>query len=228
MLILLIVLVVALVLLKDTIIKAVAERSIRSETGLEARIGKFEVGLFSPTVTIEDFTLYNSAKFGGAPFVVIPELHVEYDRTAIASRKLHLTLVRFNLAQVNIVQGKDGRLNYQELQAELEKTSSEKKSKPAADFTGIDTLNLSLGNVKYTSLMPGGQTWDRNLGIQHEILQNVRSASDLNALVLKVILRQGVDLTSDLKSPELLKETGRNTGKDVKKLFDGLAVPFKK
>lgn len=47
------------------------------------RLGRLEIGLLNPKVTIENFVLYNAAEFGGAPMVDLPELHVEYDRPAL-------------------------------------------------------------------------------------------------------------------------------------------------
>ena len=99
-----IVLVVALVLLKDTLVKAIAERQIRAQTGMDVKIGKFELGLLSPTLSIEDFKIYNTAEFGGSPFLVMPELHVECEGSDLMAHRLHLKLVRFNLAEINIVQ----------------------------------------------------------------------------------------------------------------------------
>src|SRR5258708_17164575 len=103
LLILLVVLLVAAVLLMDTIVRAVAENALRRQTGLDVKIGKFEVGLLNPKVTIENLVIYNSAEFGGSPLIDMPELHVEYDRDALFANKLHFKLVRFNLAQLNIV-----------------------------------------------------------------------------------------------------------------------------
>ena len=103
-----IVLVVALLLLKDTIFKSVAEYSIRSQSGLDVRIGKLEVGLLSPTVTVENFRLYNPPEFGGGVFLDIPEVHVEYDAAAMQNQKLKFKLIRFNLAELNLVESKTG------------------------------------------------------------------------------------------------------------------------
>ena len=60
-----ILLVVALVLSKDTILKALLERQIRAQTGMDAKIGKLSVGLLSPVATVEKFKLYNAPEFGG-------------------------------------------------------------------------------------------------------------------------------------------------------------------
>ncbi len=78
LLILLIVLVVAGVLLLNPIAKEITEYRIKRETGMDVKIGNLEVGILNPGVTIENLVLYNSAEFGGAPFIDLPELRVEY------------------------------------------------------------------------------------------------------------------------------------------------------
>src|SRR4051812_15473543 len=93
LLVLVIVLVVAAVLLLDTIARAVVEARLRRQTGMEVKVGSVSVGLMSPVLTIENLKLYNTAEFGGSPFLDMPELHVEYDRGALWSRRLHCKLV---------------------------------------------------------------------------------------------------------------------------------------
>ena len=191
LLILFLVLVVALLLLKDTIIKSVVEARIRAETGMEARIGKFETGLLSSTVTIEDFKLYNSAEFGGSPLIDLRELHLELDRNGLASRELHFKLVRVNLAEINVVENKDGKTNLEVLQ-ELQK----KKTGQQVDltFTGIDTLNLTVGKLRFSKLKQPGKVREVNIGLQNEILTNVRSAADFTGLMVKLALKHGTSL----------------------------------
>jgi uncharacterized protein involved in outer membrane biogenesis len=191
-LLLLIVSLVALVLLKDMLIKSLAERRIRSETGLEVRIGKFEVGLLTPTVTIENFKLYNSPEFGGSMFIDLPELHLEYDLTPMTSGQLHLKLLRLNLTEINLVENKNGKSNLELLQRRLEENpqwSPEQKNKRKIEFTGIDTLNLTIGKVNYTNLKEPGKNWSRNLGLKNEVVKNVKSEADLAGVVLKSLVR---------------------------------------
>ena len=87
LLILLIVLVVAGVLLLDPITREIIKYQIRKRTGLEAKIGRLSIGLFSPTITAENVVLYNSAEFGGSPLFEMPELFIEYDRAALRSNQ---------------------------------------------------------------------------------------------------------------------------------------------
>ena len=95
--------IVILLLSLNSILRVYVEHRIRAQTGMDAEIGKFSLDLIEPTVTIRNFKLYNSPGFGGTQFLDIREIHAEYDRTALAKNKLHITLLRFNLAELDIV-----------------------------------------------------------------------------------------------------------------------------
>src|SRR5258707_12520217 len=103
LLVLLIVLIVAGVLLLDTIVREIAEYRISNATGLEAKIGSVDVGILNPRVTVEHFVLYNSAPFGGSPLLHVPELHVEYVCPTLFSTKPHFRPIRLNLARLKTV-----------------------------------------------------------------------------------------------------------------------------
>lgn len=188
--ILLIVLGVALVLLKDILLKSWMESRIRAETGLEAHIGSFELALFAPTLHIENFVLYNPPQFGGSPFLIVKEIHVEYDRPALSYRELKIHLLRFNLSEIDVVENQKGETNLQMLQALNKNSVKKKKQDQALDFTGIDTLNLTLGKIRYMSLKTPGPAKEFDLGVKNQIQQNVKTTADLNALILKLVLQK--------------------------------------
>src|SRR5205809_632751 len=93
LLLVLVLLVVVLILFLDPIAKSLAERQIRVQTGLEARIGRLSIGLRKPTLALENFKLVNSDEFGGTTFIDVPALDVQYDLAALRSKKVHLNLV---------------------------------------------------------------------------------------------------------------------------------------
>jgi len=208
--ILLVVLAVAAVLLLNTIVKEALESRLRASTGMDVNIGKIEVRLLSPTITIEDFKLYNTADFGGSLFIDMPELHLEYDPAAIRSGNLHFKLVRLNLAEVALVQDKKGRLNVQPFQKKTREASGAKKT--SADnfkFTGIDTLVLTLGKFRMSNLASGREE-EIDFGIKEQTSYNVKSAADLpgvsmllaaRALVAPSSTNSAFDLSALLKSP---------------------------
>src|SRR6185503_5385568 len=134
---LLIVLAVVGVLLKDIIAKSLAERNLRDNTGMDAKIEKMEVGLMTPTVNLEGLKLYNNPDFGGKTFLEMPELRMEYVPDDIRGGKLHLKTVRLHIAEVHIVKSKDGRTNFEEVQKETKRKArgeKEKTDKPGVDF----------------------------------------------------------------------------------------------
>src|SRR3984957_21163356 len=92
-----VVLIVIFFLSLNSILRVVIEHHIRAQTGMDAEIGRFKLGLLEPTIEIQNFKIYNPSNFGGTLFLDIPEIHVEYDRAALAKSELHVTLLRFNL-----------------------------------------------------------------------------------------------------------------------------------
>lgn len=228
--IIVVVLAVAGILLLDTAAKNVAESKVRSELGMDVKIGKFAVGLASPTVTIEQFTLFNKAEFGGAPFIKMPELHVEYDRDALALGKLKLKLVRLNLEEIHIIEDQYGNTNIEALEKQAEKTSgtSTNKSDPPVKFEGIDTLNLTIKKAKFTSAKNPKSNRDINFNIENEIFRNIKSEKDLQAVAMTLALRKGASflLESALSSPDLLLKGATNAPGDARKLLESL-IPRK-
>ena len=60
---------------------------------------------------IQNLKIHNSREFGGTPFLDIPEIHVEYDRDALARHEIHFKLLRFNLGELDIVKNQAGQTN---------------------------------------------------------------------------------------------------------------------
>src|SRR5207249_8859335 len=79
-------------------------------------------------------------------------------------------------------------------------------------FAGIDTLNLSVGKVKYSSLRKPGKSTELEIGLKNEVLTNVKSMEDLSGLLLKVIFRKGFNILTG----------GPSAGID---LFPGIVLP---
>ncbi len=184
-----VVLVVALMLSKDVLGRELLENRLRAVTGLETRIGRCEIGLFSPCLTLEDLRFYNPPAFGGAPFLEIPELHVEYDRPALAQGRLHLTLLRLDVAVMTIVDGPGGQSNLQAVWAALPSPSA---TEPRLEFAGIDTLNLSFGALKRYALATPARVQTVDLGIRNAVFTNLRTGNDFTPLVAQLALRFGL------------------------------------
>lgn len=178
---------VAGILLLDTVAKAAMESQIRAKTGMDAKIGKVSIGLVSPTVSIENLKLYNTAEFGGSPFIDLPELFIEYDRSQLRNRQLHFRLLRLNLAEVSILTNNKGRVNIGNLPQRSKTPGGAAPShsiNKSIEFAGIDTLNLTLGKARIGKV--DAPTADREIdfGIKNQVFHNIKSLDDLRSLAL--------------------------------------------
>lgn len=194
---LLIVLVVALLLSLDSIARAVAERRIRAETGLEARIGSLSLGLLSPTLTMENLRIYNSPEFGGSPLLEVGEFHLEYDRQELWAGRLRCRLVRVDLRELNLVVSQPGRINLALPVGGSPPLPSRLPRKIAGlRFLGIDTLNLSLGRITALRMRDPKTVRELNARLRHRILTGIVSEEDLWFKLGVVVLEQngGVSL----------------------------------
>jgi hypothetical protein len=208
-LLLVILLAVVLLLSLDTIVRMVVEHRIRAQTGMDVEIGKFHLGLLEPVVTIKDLKIHNPPTFGGTPFLNIPEIHVEYDRAALAKNQIHITLLRFNLGELDIVRNEAGQTNLFSLGVALPKKGpanngsqqlKEFKQQTGLDFKGIDALNVSVGTARYIDLKEPRNNREQKIGIDNLVMKNVKTREDLAGLAVLVALRGG-DFFTSLISP---------------------------
>ena len=206
------------IVFKDPILKKVTESRIRSETGLTANIGDLDVGLTSGKVTVTNFKLLNAPEFGGGVLLDIPEVHLALDPGQTTEGKLHFREVRFHLAEVHVVRGANGQLNMEALQRKhrSKKPSGKKTPKDEVTFGGIDRLHLSLGKLRYTDLQNPSQNAEHTIGIENEIIENIKSEEELQAHVLRLLLRSVLQ--------EVLNPTDKPKGNRLLGLLQSLGL----
>ena len=213
---LVVVLAVVLLLSLDTILRVVMENRIRAQTGMDVEIGKFHLGLLEPVVTIKDLRIHNPPSFGGTPFLSIPEIHVEYDRAALAKSDLHITLLRFNLGELDIVKNEAGQTNIFSIAAlpPVKKSGGKGKSFSAQtgmEFSGIDVLNVSIGKARFIDLKDPQNNREQVIGIENCVMKDVKTQEDLVGLAALVALR-GSEVFGILVDQ-------KNSSSEIKKLF---------
>jgi len=228
----LVIILALLVLFRDNIAKAAVARQIRNETGMAVTIGRVNIGISSPTVTIQNFILMNTADFGESRFLDVPEVHAEYDRAGLFSGKVHLKLLRFNLGEIHVVQNKDGKTNLQAL-AERKKRRKpvDGSGGPLTEFQGIDTLNLSLGRFIYTSYKTPANDQEIWVGVKNEIIKGVKSAKDLEPLFARIALERGARILNDMlykQGAHLLDPQSESATPEIQQKLDALTEPLKK
>ena len=186
-------LVVGFLLSLNSILRVSIEHNIRAQTGMDAEIGRVEVGWTEPTFEIRDLKIYNPPGFGGTPFLDIPEIHIEYDRMALLRSELHLTLVRLNLAELDIVRDRNGNINVFSLGQPSKKNSGNVvpsfKKQTGYDFKGIDALNVSYNKEKFIDLQNPHNNREQTVALQNFVVPDVKSARDLASLFAIIYLR---------------------------------------
>jgi uncharacterized protein involved in outer membrane biogenesis len=216
---LVIVAIIVLLLSYNSILRVTMERQIRAQTGMDVEIGSLKIALTSPTAEIQNLKIHNPPDFGGTPFLDIPEIHIEYDRAALARREIHIKLLRFNLGELDIVKNQAGRTNLFSLGI----ASPAKKSgggnvmanfqkQTGYDFKGIDMLNVSIGKVKFIDLQNQQNNREQTIGIDNCVIPNVKSQVDLASLAALIYLRSDgfFDSLVDQKKSgsDILKQLG--------------------
>jgi uncharacterized protein involved in outer membrane biogenesis len=200
LLILLVMLLVAALLLLNTAVRKIAEYQLSKKSGLKIKIGSVDVGWKSPYFSASNLVIYSRAEFGGAPMIELPELEVQYDREALKTHQLHCTLVRLNLASINIIEDKSGRKNIEDLPGYarfLAPTNAGGRS--LATFMGvkltrIDNLNLTLGKATYRRFQSQDKIEELSLNVKHQQFSHIENEQDLRSALLVALLRSGVNL----------------------------------
>lgn len=189
---------------RDWIVRELAEQQIRAATGLEPEIGDFSVGVMDPKVTLGNLKLYNPAEFGGTLFLDVPDLHIEYDRPALRRHELHITLMRVNLHEIDVVKNDAGSTNIMSFFNTVLplKSGGGRTVAPVNGykFTGIDLLNLSIGAVKFVDLKDQHRNRMVTISIQNQIYTNVLSSADFPGLSEQLWLRGGYEVGLPVKS----------------------------
>ncbi|MBI5802145.1 MAG: hypothetical protein HZA92_15650 [Verrucomicrobia bacterium] len=193
--VLLLALLAILALSFDTIVTSFAEGKLRKQTGLEVRMEKLELRPWSGRARVEKLVLYNPPEFGGGPLVNVAELRVEYDPALARERKLHLTSLRFDLAELNIVLDKDGQSNLDGVRRTVEKIRRGQrvaKTNAPIEFAGLDMMNLTLGKATWTDLRTSGTPREFNLGIRNEVVQDMKDSKEVVAKLTPILVRAGL------------------------------------
>ncbi len=192
-LILAIAIIVAFALLVDTIATEIAESYLSKKLGAEVSIEKVDVGLTLPRVKVYNFVLYNPTRFGGSRFIEIPEATIEYDFNQALKLNAFFKLVRIECSTINIVSDKFNKLNLEDFFTNKSNPSRQQGRNNATFF--IETLNLSVGVVKWTSIEKPTQVQEVPINLRNYIIKGL-SSKDLtsqffNNLLIQIMLQSG-------------------------------------
>lgn len=208
--------IVILVLSLDSILGTYAEHRLRTRAGVDSEIGNLSLGLAKPTLTVKNFKVYNPLGYGGTQFLDVREIHAEYDPAALKQRQLHIRLLRVNLAEFDVVRNQAGETNIYSIarNASLQKGGGSGRAaaflrQTGLEFTGIDELNISIGEARFIDLEDPQQNRTLPIGIENLIIKNVKSPEDLAGLVVLIWLHGVQTIGLPVNPPQLGPDTNQ-------------------
>jgi len=189
----------AMVLFKDSIIKQVIVTAASGVMGTKMEIDSFSTSFTKQKVRIEGFRVYNPKNFPEGILLDIKSVGVEFDLGMVFQGKIHMPYVEFDLNELNIVKNKDGDVNITSLKIsqEKKKDESQKKEKPSEDKKKsdlkfqIDLVSLNINKIVHTDhsvgVVPVVKVYDVNL--KNKEYRNITSPEQLIALILTSSMR---------------------------------------
>jgi hypothetical protein len=146
----LILLVGVVVLLRNPIVRELAERQIRQETGMEAVIGRVRIAVKSAAIRLDNVRLLNPPEYGGQLFADLPDVYIEYDPFALVFRRVRFQRVLFRLDELRLVRDPHGRTNLQALSDRIERAQwKERLARRGFTYQGTDSVGFSIGRFRY-------------------------------------------------------------------------------
>ncbi|MFH1837648.1 MAG: hypothetical protein ABH862_06015 [Candidatus Omnitrophota bacterium] len=178
--------------LKDKIAEVALERGCQFVTGVKLDIEKIELGIFRTNVKIKGMKLYNPDSYADRIMADIPEIYVDYDLGKILKGVIYLNEIKFHLAELYIIKGKDGKVNVDYLKAVKNKADGEeieKSEKGKISDIEIKRLYLKAGKVVYKNYSgnePIVREFNVNLDNEYE---NIKDPYTFIRLIISSVLR---------------------------------------
>jgi hypothetical protein len=192
----LLVVLIALVLARDVLLKVVARFQIEAETGLRAEIGELKTTLGTGLFHVRNLKLFNPPEFGGSLMAEVPEILVDLDPEKASGGKLSFHRLRLELTSLNIVRRADGRLNLDGVEKKIRERMARRKKRKGErfefEFGGISELRLTVRKVHYTDLDRPGRSRALDLAVQDEVVTGLQTGEDLQrwagAMLFRVLM----------------------------------------
>ncbi|MEI6437964.1 MAG: hypothetical protein WCO69_04350 [Candidatus Omnitrophota bacterium] len=199
---------VFIIFLRDPLIKVALVVAARQMAGVEVTIDDLALSLTRQSAHIRGFKAYDPPGFPRAVMIDVPELMVDLDVGALFKGVIHLKYVRLRMKELSVVKNEEGETNINALRfaSPVQPSAEENKSssagnggqvnqpgpakavgkKPAEPVIRMDLVSLNLGRVVIREMRADKEPRVRviELNVQDKEFKNIRSASELAALVM--------------------------------------------
>jgi len=195
-LIIVLVIVLALFLGRNLLIKGGISLGSKIGTGLYANSDKVNLDLFKTSFDLEGFKLYNPSGFLDPLMVSVPKVFIDAKLGELSKKKLHVESIIFNLDEFYVIKNESGQLNIDTFKkgkkaAEAPAKKEEKPAKKGEPMAmQIDYFHLTIGKIIYKDYSQGTGTptvQEFTIGIDNEY-ENVTNIKLLIAQIMPMII----------------------------------------
>jgi len=175
---------------KDVIIKSVVTTVAGHVMGTRVTAGGLHLGIFTGSVHIKGFKVYNPQGFPDGVLLDMPLIKVKCRLPALLKNKIDLSLVDIHLKQLIVIKSKEGKLNVDALKVSQKEGAAPKNKQKTMGFH-IDLFNLEIGRVVNKDLSQGPKPFIEAYEVNFKkTYKNINSPNQLAALVLMGSLEQ--------------------------------------
>ncbi len=233
---------------RDTIVKSILVKSVKSLTDLRITVEDVNADIRQHNIDIKHLRLYNPAGFEEGVMADIPFAYLDYNLGAAIRRKVHFNILKIDLKELLIIRNRAGHLNFMSIK------SLQKPGMPTRKKTGafkIDKLYLSVGKVIYKDYYKNRAAMIKvyNIGLRNQLFENVDDPKVLvSTIMYKALMQTDIyqlinfnmdilkeDLTEVIdRGGAIIKEfsqgasqTIKDTAKDIKKTIKDIFVKEK-
>lgn len=212
---------------KDSIAKAIIQKGIGARTGLELEIENVSVGLLGSCAKIDNLVLLNPLGYEDRVMADIPDLFIDFDLGAILRGNIHFKKIRLDLKKLFVIKDGGGRLNLDALKgikAKKEEVISRVReiheAKSEAPSFKIDRLELKVGRIIYMDYTAKAPL--RKIELDLNIEETFKDITDPDQVV-KIILartlkRAAIAELMDIGLDIIKTDVEKVLGQDVRKV----------
>jgi uncharacterized protein involved in outer membrane biogenesis len=168
--------------IKHVKIKELVEQEIEKELGISITIEKLEFSPLLVLIRAEGVTIHNPAGFDEKELAYIASINIVWDPMKIIMRKdPDIYVLALDLARLNIIKNREGKINIKELIPIKEEGASQKDETPFQ----FGVLVLSVGEVNYIEYTAAAsKTHKYTIGIKEQAFVNLKNEDQLIKLVV--------------------------------------------
>jgi hypothetical protein len=187
----------ALVMFRNPIVRELAERQIRAETGMEAVIGRVRIAVKSAAIRVDNVRLINPPEYGGQLFADLPDVYIEYDPIALAFRQIRFQRILFRLDELRVVRDPGGRTNLEALLDRIESADwGRRLNQRGFTCRGVDMVGFSVARFKYFDARDPLQNEETFIGARGISVSKPRDAQEVLDVMGQLAIERGAPQTA--------------------------------